>query len=149
MTKDEIKQLIAEKIAGQGSAIDAASVLPAILNGIIDAIPEITPAPTPAEMLDALTLKSSMGGVIGFFNKTPSEAAFEMGITEAEFAKFIKGDFLRIEFTDSILIVNGVFTPTAEEITIVFGYYNSLAGREGILTSIDGGAHWGIEYSEV
>lgn len=38
MTKDEIKALVAAKIAGQGSAIDAASVLPAILNGIIDSI---------------------------------------------------------------------------------------------------------------
>lgn len=41
MTKDEIKALVAAKIAGQGSAIDAASVLPAILNGIIDAIPTV------------------------------------------------------------------------------------------------------------
>lgn len=51
MTKDEIKQLITEKIAGQGSAIDAASVLPAILNGIIDAIPDpyVLPAATKDE----------------------------------------------------------------------------------------------------
>lgn len=40
MTKDELKSLIAAKIAGQGTAVDAASALPAILNGIIDAIPE-------------------------------------------------------------------------------------------------------------
>jgi len=40
MTKDELKALIAAKIQGQGTAVDAASALPAILNGIIDAIPE-------------------------------------------------------------------------------------------------------------
>lgn len=38
MTKEEVKALIKAKIEGQGSAIDAASVLPAILNGIIDLI---------------------------------------------------------------------------------------------------------------
>lgn len=40
MTKDELKALIAAKIQGQGTAVDAASALPTILNGIIDAIPE-------------------------------------------------------------------------------------------------------------
>ena len=45
MTKQEIKDLIASKIAGQGSAVDAGSALQEILNGIIDAIPEPAPAP--------------------------------------------------------------------------------------------------------
>ena len=40
MSKEEIKALVAAKIAGQGSAIDAASVLPMILDAIVDAIPE-------------------------------------------------------------------------------------------------------------
>ena len=44
MTKDEIKALVAAKIAGQGSAIDAASVLPTILDGIVDTMQDITPA---------------------------------------------------------------------------------------------------------
>ena len=47
MTKDEIKALIASKIAGQGTNIDAASVLPAILDGIIDLIPTL---PEPYEL---------------------------------------------------------------------------------------------------
>lgn len=41
MNKDEIKSLIAAKIAGQGTAVDAGSVLPTILNGIIDLIPTL------------------------------------------------------------------------------------------------------------
>ena len=36
MTKEEIKALIDTKIAGQGSAVDAGSALPAILNGILE-----------------------------------------------------------------------------------------------------------------
>lgn len=40
MTKEEVKALIKAKIEGQGTAIDASSVLPAILNGIMDLIDE-------------------------------------------------------------------------------------------------------------
>lgn len=40
MTKQEIKNLVAQKIAGQGSAVDAGSALPEILNGIVDAMPD-------------------------------------------------------------------------------------------------------------
>lgn len=36
MTKDEIKALIASKIAGQGTAVDVASALPTILEEILD-----------------------------------------------------------------------------------------------------------------
>lgn len=36
MTKEEIKAIIAQKIEGQGTNLDAASVLPTILNWIID-----------------------------------------------------------------------------------------------------------------
>lgn len=39
MTKAEIQALIASKIEGQGTNVDAGSVLPAILNGILDLIP--------------------------------------------------------------------------------------------------------------
>lgn len=36
MTTDELKDLIASKIAGQGSAVDAGSALPEILGGVVD-----------------------------------------------------------------------------------------------------------------
>lgn len=36
MTKKQIQDLIAKKIAGQGTAIDAGSVFPAVLNAILD-----------------------------------------------------------------------------------------------------------------
>lgn len=40
MTKEEIKALVAGKIAGQGTMVDAGGALPTILNEIIDLIPE-------------------------------------------------------------------------------------------------------------
>lgn len=52
MTKDELKALIAAKIAGQGNQIDAGSTLPAILNGIMDLIPTI-PEPETALMIES------------------------------------------------------------------------------------------------
>lgn len=41
MTKQEIKDLIAAKIAGQGSQVDSGGALDKVLNGIIDNIPEV------------------------------------------------------------------------------------------------------------
>lgn len=52
MTKQEIKDLVAAKIAGQGNQIDAGSTLPAILDGIIDLIPTI-PEPVAALMVQS------------------------------------------------------------------------------------------------
>ena len=45
MTTQEIKDLIASKIAGQGSAVDAGSALPEILNGIVDALANVPSFP--------------------------------------------------------------------------------------------------------
>lgn len=58
MTKDEIKALIASKVAGQGTNIDAASVLPSILEGIIDLIPTL---PEPYEL--PVATDEVLGGV--------------------------------------------------------------------------------------
>lgn len=44
MTKDEIKALIAAKIAGQGNQIDIAGALPGVLDGIVDSMRDIVPA---------------------------------------------------------------------------------------------------------
>ena len=58
MTKNEIKALIASKLAGQGTNIDAASVLPSILEGIIDLIPTL---PEPYEL--PVATDEVLGGV--------------------------------------------------------------------------------------
>lgn len=39
MTKEQVKALVAAKIEGQGTNVDAGSALPAILNGILELIP--------------------------------------------------------------------------------------------------------------
>ena len=58
MTKEEIKALVAQKIAGQGMMVDAGGGLPTILDAIIDLIPEV-PAPYVLPIASADTL----GGV--------------------------------------------------------------------------------------
>lgn len=40
MTKEEIKTLISAKVAGQGNQVDSGGALDAILNAIVDSIPE-------------------------------------------------------------------------------------------------------------
>lgn len=47
MTKQEIKDLVAAKLVGQGNQVDLGSALPAILDGIIDLIRD----PAPSEVL--------------------------------------------------------------------------------------------------
>lgn len=40
MTKQEIKDLVAAKIAGQGTQVDAAGVLPTIIDALVDLVPD-------------------------------------------------------------------------------------------------------------
>lgn len=139
MTKDEIKALVAAKIAGQGSAVDAASVLPDILNGILDSIK------TEEELLDSLTLKSSKASV-GFSSKTASESAEIMGISLEDFNKFVNGDFLRIQYTDRTLSAV-MIRHEGNYKEVLFGSYNSIAGYEGDLRVNEG--LWALEFAEV
>lgn len=145
MSKEEIKALVAAKIAGQGSAIDAASVLPTILDAIVDAIPEVTPAPTPAEMLDALTLKSTSSVPNDFFNKTSTEAATLLGITEQQLTDLVAGKYLRVHFiaeddkSAKTLLVN----IDAGGKNIYLGFYSPNASYFACITTGDG--HWGYE----
>ena len=129
MTKEEIKALVAAKIAGQGSAIDAASVLPTILDAIVDAIPEVTPAPTPAEMLDALTLKSSLDlPVWGGSDMTKAEASELMGISEDDLDNLFSGAFLRIMFEDKFTTIC-----YCDNYRVVFGFFSNNVAELGIL----------------
>lgn len=61
MSKEEIKALVAAKIAGQGSAVDAGGALAPIFNAIIDLIPEgyTLPAAT-AETLGGVKVGSRL-----------------------------------------------------------------------------------------
>lgn len=149
MTKEEIKALVAAKIAGQGSAIDSASVLPTILDAIVDAIPEVTPAPTPAEMLDALTLKSTSSVPNGFFNKTSTEAATLLGITEQQLTDLAAGKYLRVQFIaeDEVSAKTLLVNIDGSGANIYLGYYSPNAAYLASITTSDG--LWGYEAEEV
>ena len=64
MTTDEIRALIAQKIAGQGSAVDVGGGLPTILNAICDALDAI-PAPYELPVASDNTLGGIKTGEIG------------------------------------------------------------------------------------
>lgn len=68
MTKSELMELINSKIAGQGSAVDAGSALPAILSAIVDAATPIVVDDITAltgEQLDALEIGAKVAKKTG------------------------------------------------------------------------------------
>lgn len=73
MTKEEIKAIIAQKIEGQGTNLDAASVLPTILNWLVDHASEGIPVATEETVggvkVGAITEGWSWG-VAGFYSTT-------------------------------------------------------------------------------
>lgn len=69
MTKEEIKTLIAEKISGQGNQVDSGGALDAILNAIIDAIPEGGGSGAPVLKM---TIESGSYNNIAFTGLAPS-----------------------------------------------------------------------------
>ena len=99
MTPTEIRNLIAKKIEGQGSAIDIGNGLPAIPNGILDEIAAI-PAPKPIFELT---------GTPEFESKTAAEVvALNIGFnSEAEVEDFFENlysggyEYIIIHFSDT------------------------------------------------
>ena len=55
MTKEQIYALIDAKIAGQGTVVDAGSVLPNILGGILEIIPD-----NAGDILEKLSVKTDL-----------------------------------------------------------------------------------------
>lgn len=93
MTKEEIKALIDAKIAGQGSAVDAGSALPAILNGILDLATQSPEIPHAIELSGAP--QASM--------TTVAELA-EIGLTRSEIEAAARGERTGV-------VVEGIFYP--------------------------------------
>lgn len=95
MSKEEIKALVAAKIAGQGSAVDAASVLPTILNAIVDVIPELAPIAAAVE-----GLQDDMKYYIAsqYFNRfVPSDYADGVEITGEVAQKICAGSIFYVD----------------------------------------------------
>lgn len=72
MTPEELKALVAAKIAGQGTNVDAGGGLPEILNGIIDLIGSI---PAPTQDIVVVDADVSPGGNVEFVNRSEVVAA--------------------------------------------------------------------------
>ena len=88
MTAQEIKDLIASKIAGQGSAVDAGSALPEILNGIVDAIAAIPePVSVPNSPLNLSQLGESTLGEYA----SAEELADALQISEKDLTDLFEG----------------------------------------------------------
>lgn len=133
MTKEEIKAMIAQKIEGQGTNLDAASVLPTILNWIIDNMggAEI-PAATKetiggiklgyAALGDAIDHKITPFGVGGV--STPGEDFARIGLKA-------------LHYYDSPSSLRGV---TKEELTD----YLSLTANPDLVDDVFNGAFAGI-----
>lgn len=61
MTKEEINALIGTHIDGQGNQVDSGSVLPAILRGMLDLLPDPSGLVTGIETFEGVTLETEAG----------------------------------------------------------------------------------------
>lgn len=92
MTTQEIKNLIDQKIAGQGSMVDVGGALPTILKEIVDAVAD-------AENAGKYSLLRVSGTPMdeeGFSNQTEEEAAAQFGISVEDFRALMTGKVTRI-----------------------------------------------------
>lgn len=96
MTTNEIKALVAKKLAGQGTNVDAASVLPTIINALCDAV-EAAQAAAPKTLI--ITEPSLT------YELTKEEFAEALGITTAEVDALFAGDYKYISYSGTILAI--------------------------------------------
>lgn len=89
MTKQEIRELIADTMVGQGNQVDLGGKLPQILNSMMDAAPLVT------EFVPKVALETEEIGL--------SEANVKYGLTDEVFGKMSKGeiDWLSLGATDA------------------------------------------------
>lgn len=123
MTKQEIQALISAAIAGQGSAIDAGGVLPRILNGILDLIPEGSGAPKVTINgqdydLDAIVMGEHGGNMI---QPVPSEgsAALNVGVIQPDWGQENddEPDFIRNK-PKGVLVVSAEYIGSDYELDV-------------------------------
>lgn len=98
MTTNEIKDLIASAIAGQGNQVDAGGKLAEILNALADA----AGGGGATEPLEITTPEEEVSG-------TKAEAATALGITEQDFDNILSGKVISIKTT----------TPGSPSITMI------------------------------
>lgn len=117
MTTQEIKDLIAQKIAGQGSAVDAGSALPQILNAIVDAIGEGGGGTsTSTYVLDFYNETTDMAAISyltnGSGDNPVSVEDFEAntGISKETAIALMSGKYVRLyDGRDQVYLINAYF----------------------------------------
>lgn len=121
MTKAEIIALIAARIEGQGTSVDASSVLPSILNGIIglidDVAAEIPSVPSASDNLASLTCVSEADSFSDATDLTAEEAAEALGISEDDLASLFEGSFIRLSYADGASFL-GVDSASASSVSL-------------------------------
>ena len=127
MTTNEIKDLIASAIAGQGNQVDAGGKLAEILNALADS----AGGGGATEPLEITTPEEEVSG-------TKAEAATALGITEQDFDNILSGKVISIRTTPPgspsitmIVPLTGVATMDVPDVgTAVIARYNlmSVAG---------------------
>lgn len=137
MTKEEIKDLIASKIAGQGSAVDAGSALPQILNAIIDSIGE-GGGGTPTYVLDFRNETTGMSAIsylaTGSGDNPVSVEDFEAntGISEETAIALMSGKYVCLYDGNEVYLINAYFygeDPFNSGIVGMFSFSNQTRGN--------------------
>lgn len=140
MTKEQIYALIDAKIAGQGTAVDAGSVLPNILGGILEIIPD-----NAGDILEKLSVKTDLTvlQMIGASGTGLTKAATcqALGISVKDLDALMDGTAIRFEYGGGSLVV---VSQTPERIvigdvsafSIVIGY-DAAEGTYGVLASVN------------
>lgn len=124
MTPTEIRNLIAKKIAGQGTMVDVGNGLPAILNGLVELVEEATAAAAAAAPKIITSGKSWDEVTAGEYN-TKALFASALGIPESDVDDLPSCDELKLSnisikrtysayFGDGVIFLEAV---TGTEIT--------------------------------
>lgn len=128
MTKQEIKDLIAAKIAGQGNQVDSGGALAEILDGIIDAMPaQKYPVPLKTNSLDE-----------NFFeNKTAEQTAEILGITIDELRAIFSCEIPILVMDDTFVYLRIHETAAGSEGFLLTSYLDEDARYMGALVRTD------------
>lgn len=131
MTPEEIKALIKAKIEGQGTAIDAASVLPSILNEIIDLASQSGESSIPELVWD------SEAGVFNMADGSSIEEFAQNALDGKYHAVKVTGENMPWPGDTAFLVgtyLGTYYTPDGDDYTALFGLAEPCPGAGCELT---------------
>lgn len=112
MMGNDIRALVAAKIAGQGNQVDVGSVLPDIFYKILDLMDfiegKIPTVPTALQTLATLTCVSTAETVEAAEGLSKQEAADALGIVADKLDALFAGSFLRFVLGGTILTIDSI-----------------------------------------